>query len=375
MIWNQNFRSIMNELFITCGFGLEPVLSDELHELGITSRKGFRGVYIPQTTENMFTVNYCSRIATRVLWPLASFNCNDRTDLYNAAKKIDWSLYLDLQTTFAIDANVTHHNLKNSLFAAFVVKDAICDQFRDRTGERPSVNIANPDIQLNLFIQNNKATISLDTSGAPLYKRGYRQDSVTAPLQESIAAAVLRLAGYTSQDTFFDPFCGSGTFLIEAAMQATLTPAGYFRKEWGFMRVPCFDAEEWKRIKLKVDQNIKPLKPGSIYGCDQEFHAISLCRKQLIKTGFPIEVNEQPMQQFKPPHPPTVVVTNPPYGKRLQTSEQTFRELGAFLRTAKARSAVLSPDFSLIRVMGRQVKQKTPLNNGGIEVMLYQMAP
>src|SRR5258708_1488929 len=138
-------------MFITCPTGVEQLLTDELKELGIPARKGFRGVYVAKTIENVYKINYCSRLAMRVLWPLLQFRCRDKNDLYNQAKKIEWENYLSLEKTFAIDANVTHPSLKNSLYAALVVKDAICDRFRDSTGERPSVDIKNPDIQLNLF--------------------------------------------------------------------------------------------------------------------------------------------------------------------------------------------------------------------------------
>lgn len=363
----------MNELFITCGSGLELLLIDELKLLGIHARKGFRGVYAPQTMENVYLINYCSRIATRVLWPLSEFPCRDRNQLYAEAKKIDWTRYLNLEKTFAIDANVTHPNLRNSLFASFVVKDAICDQFRDKCGARPSVDVASPHVQLNLFVQNTKAILSIDTSGAPLYKRGYRQDSVTAPIQESLAAAILALAAYQPDDILCDPFCGSGTFLVEAAMRATNTPAGYFRTSWGFMQLPDFHQETWIQLKVAQDQKRIPLTPGTIFGCDKDAHTLAICRNQLKNTGFPIEVTQGEVKAFQPPKTPTLVVANPPYGKRLASSNQPYRELGEFLRPLKnTRAAILSPEPSAIPLFGRPVTKKTALSNGGLNVILYQ---
>lgn len=358
-------------MFVVCGTGLELLLIQELEEIGIPARKGFRGVYVAQTIENVYKINYLSRIATRVLWPLADFSCRDRHELYARAKKIDWSLYLNVNKTFAIDANVTHPNLKNSLFAALVIKDTICDQFRDKFGSRPNVDISNPDVQLNLFINNGRATITLDTSGTPLYKRGYREESVAAPIQESIAAAILRIAGYSKEDVLFDPFCGSGTFLVEAAMIATKTPAGYFRKAWGFVNLPEFSEEAWLKVKENADKAIEPLTPGKIFGSDIDSKAVGISRSHLKRAGFAIHVVKQEVKNATPPAPPTLVVANPPYGKRLISSEGPYRDLGLFLKTVKARAAILSPDPSLIRLLGRHISSKTALSNGGLDVMLY----
>ena len=167
--------------------------------------------------------------------------------------------------TFAIDANVNNRELRNSLFAAQVVKDAICDQMRQRTGRRPSVQVQNPDVQINLFIQQQNGVISFDTSGEPLHKRGYRQESVEAPIQESLAAAILRLARYTKDQILLDPCCGSGTFLIEAALMATNTPPGYLRKYWGFMRHPGYDNAAWLKVRNQIDEKRIPLDPGHIW--------------------------------------------------------------------------------------------------------------
>lgn len=358
------------QLFVTCANHLENLLSQELKELGISSRKGFCGVYAPKTLENVYTINYCSRITTRILWPIASFLCRDRHDLYIQAKKIDWTLYLSMKKSFAVDSNVSYHpNLRNSLFAALVVKDAICDQMRDRFGRRPNVDIKNPDIQLNLFIQNGKATLSFDTSGAPLYKRGYRQEAGPAPLQESIAAAILKLAGYTQEDLLYDPFCGSGTFLIEAAMIATNTPAGYFRKSWGFIELPDFDREKWMRFKKEKDKKIQPLIPGKIFGSDKDPKAVSICQTHLKKVGFPIDVSEQEVKNAKPKISPTLVVANPPYGKRLSSPQYLYRDLESFLKSTKARFAILSPDSSSMQ-LGPSV-QEFALSIGGLKVKVY----
>lgn len=230
----------MKNVFVTCAQGLEKLLCQELEELGISGIKlGFKGVYVQEgTIEDVYHINYCSRIAGRVLVPIKHFRCRDRKVLYQNCAEIDWLSYIPKGKTFAIDANVKNPQLRNSLFAAQVMKDAICDQFREKFGERPNVDTRNPDIQLNLFIQNEEAIVSFDTSGVPLHKRGYRTENVQAPIQESLAAALLRIAGYKGHENFCDPCCGSGTFLIEAAMIATITPPGFLRKNGDLCTFP-----------------------------------------------------------------------------------------------------------------------------------------
>src|ERR1700722_8739454 len=220
-------------LFITCAQHLEPLLIQELTALGITDLKlGFRGIWAPNTIENIYKINYLSRLATRVLLPLSQFACPDAQALYTEAKKIPWLDYLDETKTIAIDANIHHPQIRHSLYGAQLIKDAICDVVREKKGARPSVDVKNPDIQLNVFIQKNRATLSIDTSGIPLYKRGWKEAATEATLPETLAAAILLRAGYGEREVLCDPFCGSGTFLIEAACMATQTPAGYFRKKW-----------------------------------------------------------------------------------------------------------------------------------------------
>jgi putative N6-adenine-specific DNA methylase len=359
----------MGELFVTCASGFEPLLIEELGQLGIrTRRKGFRGVYVDQEMEAVYLINYRSRLATRVLWPLAQFACPDREALYEAAKKIDWQIFLDLEKTFAIDANVSHPKLRNSLFAALVVKDAICDNLRESLGGRPSIDIKNPDLQLNLFIHQGKATLSLDTSGIPLYKRGWRSSTADAPLQETLAAAILHLAQYTEHDTLCDPFCGSGTFLIEAAMVATQTPAGFFRKSWGFVNLPQFSVDAWLKVKQAADRNRKPLVKGKIFGADRDPKAVAICKSHLKTTGFDIDVACKEIRSYQPPHAPTVIVTNPPYGKRLEASLSAYRDLGAF---ARGKSFILAPDNHLMQATRLRVKNTFDLSNGGLPVTLF----
>lgn len=365
------------ELFISCPENLEPLLLEELKQLNVPSaRKGFRGVSVPASMEAVYTINYCSRIATRVLYPLRSFTCRGRDDLYDAAREIPWNHFFKGTQTLAIDANVSHPRLKHSLFAAQVMKDAICDQLREKTGERPSIDLKNPDIQLNLYIQENKALISFDTSGAPLFKRGWRSASTTASLQENLAAALLMRAGYTANKTLCDPFCGSGTFLIEAALMATCTPPGFFRKKWGFMQLPEFNAERWNAFKATWDARRISLAPNKLFGADKDLMAIQASRGHARATGFLDEIQFQQADiiRYSPPTPIDLVITDPPYGKRLETSQQLYRELGQFLQKIHPSSAwVLAPHAQYLQVTDLPIKRAFPFFHGGMDVSAFQL--
>ncbi len=203
----------MKDLFVTCPHGFESILEQELHSLGIQKVfPSFCGVFVPRKLENVFIINYQSRVATRVLWPLTEFKCDGKEDLYASCKEVEWSELLHCKKTFAIDANVQHPELTNSMFASLVVKDAICDFFREKTGSRPSIDKQEPDVQLNLFIQKGRGTLYFDTSGAPLHKRGWRETNTEATLHESIAASLLLLLDTPQRKPFVIPFVGLEPF-------------------------------------------------------------------------------------------------------------------------------------------------------------------
>lgn len=367
---------------MSCASEIEPLLIKELEELGFSSLiTGYRGVYIAEWDwKTIYRVNYASRLASRVLLPLSRFKCFDRHSLYRHASEIDWPNYLRQGWTFAIDANVNHKALRNSLFAAQVVKDAICDQMRQRTGKRPSVDVQNPDVQINLFVQQQNGVISFDTSGAPLHKRGYRQESVEAPIQESLAAAILRLAHYNKDLIFLDPCCGSGTFLIEAALMATNTPPGYLRKQWGFMRHPHFDSAEWLKVRNQVDEQRTSLAPGHIFGIDRSQQAIRACKINLKAAGFSqqVEVQQADFREYTPTMSPTLILSNPPHGRRLEEEDllkPLYRSLGDFLKknTAKpGKGFVFTSSLELAKEVGLAAAKRHVLNNGGLDARLLE---
>lgn len=364
-------------LYVTCGSGLEPLLLQELENLGLQNlEQGFRGVFVDTDDfSDVYRINYCSRIASRVLFPISQFKCHNQDDLYNWARKIDWFKYIPKGRTFAVDANVTHHSLKNSLYAGLVIKDAICDQFRDKIGTRPSVDVKNPDVQLNLFIRDRKATISIDTSCVPLHKRGYRQEAGEAPLQESLAAALLMIAGYQGTEIVCDPCCGSGTLLIEAALIATQTPPGYLRRDWGFMRLPQFSLTDWLKVKAEADQKRKPLPYQLIFGCDKNKEMMAVCHANLMAAGFAreIEITKSDFRDFEPNPQPNMIICNPPHGKRLESVEQLvslYRALGDFMKRKIAkpgRGFVFTGSFELSKEIGLAAKKRNVIPYSGVE--------
>ncbi|MBA3238557.1 MAG: N-6 DNA methylase [Parachlamydiaceae bacterium] len=374
-------------LFVSCGPGIETLLSDELAEIGFHETSiGFCGVHVritpaEVTMDAVYAINYRSRLASRVLLPLHQFRCYDEKALYRSADKVDWTRFFRKGQTLAIDANVSHPRLRNSLFCAQVVKDAICDQLRNTMGSRPSVDLKSPDVQLNLFIHDDEAVISFDTSGDALHKRGYRQDAGEAPLQESMAAVLLKLAKYKGDEILIDPCCGSGTILIEAALIASNTAPGYLRKRWGFFNHPDFVNEQWLIVKNEIDSLRKDLLPKHFYGSEIDSEVARLCRANLRAAGFldSVEVVRLDFADYTPSVQPHVLVTNPPHGRRLKDDLSAlcalYRRLGDFMKQKLAKPGrgyvfVANPD--LAKEVGLAPKRRHVLSNGGVESRLLE---
>lgn len=370
------------ELFITCGQGLELILAEELGTLGYGQGiVGFRGVKLKNIDlEAIYRINYLSRLAGRVLLPLSRFRCTDARSLYQGASKIDWMAYIPPDKTFAIDANVCHEKLTNSLFAAQVVKDAIVDQIRERSGDRPSVSKRNPDVQVNLFIYQDFATISFDTSGESLHKRGYREESVEAPIQETLAAHLLTIAGFNGKEILCDPCCGSGTFLIEAAMIATNIAPGFLRKVWGFQNHPRHSPDLWLKIKAEIDSKRIPLPKGLLFGIDINKQAFHATKVNLRAAGFnrEVEIINADFRDFEPKFRPTFVISNPPHGNRIGDVDYLrplYRSLGSWMKGNTARPAkgfVFTTSPELAKEVGLAPSKRHVLESGGIEGRLLE---
>ncbi len=326
-----------NRYFAQIAGGLEPEGANELTWLGAKKiSQAYRGMYFDATPATLYKINYQSRLVTRVLAPLIEFDCHSDKYLYKTARNIRWTDFLDTDSTFAVFANVAHSNIDHSKFAALRLKDAIVDDFRERTGQRPSIDPRNPDVWLNLHIQNNHATISLDTSGGSLHRRGYRQATNKAPIQETVGAAVIRYAEWDGSTKLYDPFCGSGTLLLEGLMHYTNMPAAYLRSRFGFERLPDFDAEVWNTVRKEAESQIKELPEGLIAGSDRDAESIEMAKTNAmqLKGGKNIAFDVSDFRALKSLEGYTIVA-NPPYGLRMGNSTMMadlYKSLGDFLK-------------------------------------------
>ena len=365
------------EYFGQLAAGMEECGAAELAELGAAGIKpGYRGVYFTANQRTVYQILYRTRIFSRILAPLTNFDCPTEKQLYKTARKMDWNEFLTLTKTFAIVANVHGSGIRNSQYAGQVLKDAIVDQFRDLTGERPSVDTRNPDLLLNLHIQQNKARISVDLGGGSLHKRGYRVDSVDAPMQETLAAALIRLSGWQGERPLYDPFCGSGTLLCEALMKQCRIPAAYLRKKFGLLRLPDFNAAVWNQVRTEFTAAIaEPAETDQplISGSDIDAQAVQAVRKnrKMLPGGETIKVRRADFRQLDG-FTNTTIVTNPPHGIRLGDAESTAAELkdfGDFLKQKCTGSTafVFYGDTSLVKKLGLKPEWKKPISTGGLD--------
>ncbi|MBS0655479.1 MAG: 50S rRNA methyltransferase [Verrucomicrobia bacterium] len=370
----------MKELFISCLPGLEPVLGKELTELGYSFTEGFGGLYVPFIDmAQVYRLNLELRTASRVLLPLHSFRCRDKVDLYKGATKVEWERYFEKMPTFAIDPVVHHKNLINSLYCAQVVKDAICDRCNTTFGQRPSVDREAPEVSLHLFIFNEQATISFDTSGLPLHIRGYRLEAGKAPLRESLAAALLLLMGYTGEEYLLDPCCGSGTFLIEAALIASKTAPGLLRGRFGIFSHPEFSNKIWQQVRRDVESKRIGIAEGHIAGIEANPRVVEIAKTAAAKALLNREITiiEGDFRNVEAPFTPNFVIANPPYGVRLPGANDRllYKELGDFLKrkTLKpARGAIFTGNLELAKCIGLHAKKRHVINNGGIDCRLLE---
>lgn len=360
--------------------GLEPVLAQELTQIGANNVQiGRRMVSFTGNKELMYRANFQLHTAIRVLKPIKHFKAKSADDVYEEVKKIDWSQYLDLKQTFAVDSVVFSEEFTHSKFVSYKVKDAIVDQFREKLGQRPNISVSNPDIRLNMHIADDKCTLSLDSSGESLHRRGYRQESVEAPLNEVLAAGMLLMTGWKGETDFIDPMCGSGTLLIEAALIARNMAPGLFRKEYAFEKWPDFDAELFDSI-YNDDSQEREFE-HHIYGYDIDMKAVNTASLNVRAAGFTkdITVQQQDFKDFKQPAEKALMVTNPPYGERISTPDLlgTYKMIGEKLKHEFTGNEawVLSYREECFDQIGLKPSLKTPLYNGSLECEFrkYQM--
>lgn len=360
------------ELIAKTFMGLEPVLAKELTALGANNVQiGRRMVSFTGDKEMMYRANFQLHTAIRILKPICHFKAASADDVYNEVQKIDWSQYIEKGKTFSVDSVVYSEEFRNSRFVTYKVKDAIVDQFREKTGTRPNISVANPDIRLNIHIAEDKATLSLDSSGESLHRRGYRQESVEAPLNEVLAAGMILMSGWNGDTDFIDPMCGSGTLLIEAALIAHNMSPGIFRKEFAFERWSDFDQDLFDSIYNDESQE-REFK-HHIYGYDVDIKAVNTARLNVRAAGLTndITVKEADFKDFKKPAEKSIIITNPPYGERISTPNllATYKMIGERLKHEFMGNEawVLSYRQECFEQIGLKPSIKIPVYNGSLE--------
>ena len=352
--------------------GLEEILAEELTTLGANDIQiGRRMVSFTGDKRMMYKANFCLRTAIRILKPIKNFTAKDADEVYNQIQAIPWEEYLDVNKTFAIDAVVFSEEFRHSKFVSYKVKDAIVDYFREKTGKRPSVRINNPDVLLNIHIAHTTCTLSLDSSGESLHRRGYRQEQVEAPLNEVLAAGMVLMTGWRGECDLIDPMCGSGTIPVEAALIARNIAPGVFRKGFAFEKWVDFDSEMFDEIYNDDSQERE--FTHKIYGYDNSPKANEIATHNIKAAGVSKDVplKLQPFQQFEQPQEKSIIVMNPPYGERISTNDLLglYQMIGERLKHAFVGNEawVLSYREECFDQIGLKASQKVPLFNGALE--------
>ncbi len=357
--------------------GLEGVLSDELKELGAQDvQQGKRMVSFTGDKEMMYRANFCLRTALRVLKPIYKFRSADADDLYEKVKRFDWSTIMRATDTFAIDSTVYSESFRHSRFVTYRVKDAIADYFMEAEGRRPSIRLNAPDLRLDVHISGDEVTLSLDSSGEPLYKRGWRVAQTDAPINEVLAAGIIKLSGWHGQCNLVDPMCGSGTFLIEAALIAANINPGVYRNDFAFQHWSDYDPELYSKI-YNDDSGEREFN-YKIYGSDIAVQAVAIAEANVKNAGLGkmIEVRQQDLRELEEAPEKGYVITNPPYGERLKLDdiEGLYETIGQKLkRVFKGYQAwLITYDKELTSLIGLHPSVTYPLLNGDLECELRE---
>ena len=358
--------------------GLEDVLAKELIELGANNVQiQRRAVAFTGDKRMLYTANFCLRTASRVLVPIATFKAKKTDEIYEQVKQVDWAQYMNTRTSFAIDATVYSDLFRHSQFVTYRVKDAIVDWWMEHGGVRPNVQLTNPDLYLNVHIAGDMVTLSLDSSGESLHKRGYRVANTQAPINEALAAGMLLLAGWNGQSDFYDPMCGSGTLLIEAALIARNIAPGIYRKGFAFEKWADFDADLFEDVSS--DDSRERDFSHKIYGSDAGFYAMQVAMKNVQSAGLQrdIEVKQIRIQELKLAEKNTegaLIMINPPYGERLAQDRDVLRlyqDMGTTLKHqfSGATAWIISSNEEALKCVGLRPAKKIHLVNGDLECL------
>ena len=368
------------QFFATCPRGLEALLADELlaqRALKIVVTDG--GVSFEGSLETMYRVNLHSRIATRIMSRVGQGSYATEEDIYKAKFKLHWPSWFKVNQTIRVKVTGVKCPLKSLDFVTLRIKDAVCDRFREEGALRPSVSVRDPDVRIHAYLTQDQYQLYLDTSGAPLYQRGFRDVSVIAPLRENLAAGIIMLSGWIPGTPFLDPMCGSGTFLIEAAMMAVNQPPG-MKRTFGFQKLTSFDEGLWKKIETEAMNKMKPIEFLDIYGSDLDLRAVRVARHNLKVAGLEevAKVIQSDFVKLQPPTSEGTLVTNPPYGQRIGEDEDLKEVYPVWAKHMKEsfggwNTYFLTADLEMPKDMRLKPSKKTPLYNGALECRLFEI--
>ena len=364
--------------FASCPRGLEEVLQQELTDIHASDiKKVDGGMLFSGDNEVLYRANISSRIATRILCLVKQGTYENEDDIFNAAIAVEWTSWFALEKTIKVSTTAIQCPLKSIDFMTLRIKDAVCDIFREKMGKRPDVAVRDPDIKIHLFLEKNNFSLYIDASGAPLYQRGFRTASVEAPIKENLAAGIIKLSGWTPGEPFLDPMCGSGTFLIEAALIASNQAPG-LNRDFGFMAWKNFDKTLFATIKTSYLDKVTKKDFLKIYGSDKDLRAIRVSKKNLTLAGFEnsVQLVCKQFSEITPPYNEGVLVTNPPYGERIgEELDSAYPEWASSLKKSFAgwRTYFLTNDFRMPKLMRLSPSKKTPLYNGALDCRLFEI--
>jgi putative N6-adenine-specific DNA methylase len=369
----------MEKFFATCPRGLELLVAEEMRRLGAQKIHAVGGgVEFAGDFFLCYRVNLESRLASRVLWQVASGAYRGEDDIYKTACALRWTDWFDARHTIRVDVSAIKSPLASLNFVTLRIKDAVCDRIRRLSGHRPSVDTRTPDIPIQAHLSDRDLTLYLDTTGEPLFKRGYRRAAGEAPLRENLAAGILRLAGWNPGTPLLDPMCGSGTILIEAALMAFDMAPGLGR-DFAFEKFKNFDARRWRELCVQSRSREKPKTPLGVYGSDISSDAVKAARANLAAAGLEaaVRLGRADVLAISAPAKEGIIVTNPPYGVRIgeqQRLAEFYPKLGDVLkkRFGGWRVYLLSADMRLPKLIRLAVSRRTPLYNGALECRLFE---
>jgi putative N6-adenine-specific DNA methylase len=367
-----------NEFFATAPRGLEDLLLQELNTLGAKQAATVPGgVAFSGGWDVCYRANLWSRIASRVLWKIHEFQYQTENDIYASVKALDWPRFFAVERTLRVNVTAQKSPLKSLEFATLRIKDAVCDRFRDACGRRPDVERVTPDVRVHAFLEAGRATLYLDTSGEPLFKRGWRTGQGEAPLRENLAAGIVMLTGWQPGEPLLDPMCGGATLLVEAAAMARGRAPGA-RRSFGFEKLSGFDSRLWEKIRQEKPQTVA--SEFRLFGSDNDTRALEAARRNLAAAGVErwVELERADILERAAPAPAGVMVANPPYGERMGSADELARfypRLGDALKQKFAgwRCYFFTSDLRLPKLIRLEPSRRTPLWNGALECRLYEL--